>query len=407
MNIGIMCHSSFGGSARIGTNLAIELARRDHRVHLFTRTVPFGSWDPDTGVLLHRTVAEQDNTFHPMTLYTDWPDHELDRFTTNVFQVIDTDGLDVLHFHYAVPFAALSEAVKSRLGDRAPLLIGTLHGTDVTVCGRDPVKGAGLARALQALDGLTTVSACHAALTAEVFKLEEPPVVIPNFVDLQRFRPLDDFFRGSRNVPPISRIKIAHVSNFRPVKYLEGLADIFRRIRQNVDAELWLIGDGQEMDRIKTILQRSGVDKNIYYWGIQRNVSPILSQADLFVISSHYESFCLAALEAMACGVPVIGPRVGGVPEVVEHGKTGFLYAPGDYAAAAGYAVSVLSDFKRLNTMSEAAVRHAVTYDSRIITGRYEEYYRSLLSKKRNQMQRNAAVCGGIFGEMRPAKASS
>ncbi|MDP7422335.1 MAG: N-acetyl-alpha-D-glucosaminyl L-malate synthase BshA [bacterium] len=390
MNIGIMCHSSFGGSARIGTELAKELACCGHRVHLFTRTVPFGSWDPDSGVTLHRTVAVVDNTFHPATLHTDWPDEEFNLFLSNVTRVIEEEGLDVLHFHYAVPFAFIAEEVKRRLGKLSPLLVGTLHGSDVTVYGRDAVRGPRLARTLKALDGLTTVSKSHADLSREVFGLKTSPEVISNFVDLKRFRPLDDFFRGSRKlpvddhdrVPAKSRVRIAHISNFRPVKDLEGLSRIFVKIRQVMEAELWLVGDGQEMHKIKTILKSNGVDKDIYYWGLRRNVAPILAQADMFLISSHWESFCLVALEAMACGVPVIATRVGGLPEVVLHDQTGFLYSPGDYCAAAGYAVRLLNDPVKMSSMREAAAKHACRFDSRVIPEMYEAYYRELLFKK-------------------------
>jgi len=392
MKIGIMCHSSFGGSARIGTWLASHLAERGHTVHLFTRTVPFGNWDPDTGVILHRIVHEHENTFHPSTLHAIWPQEEYRQYLEMVLGVHSREKLDVLHFHYAVPFASIAEKVKRHMGEKAPVLVGTLHGTDVTVCGRDPSIGPSLSRALNALDVITTVSRSHADVASEVFTFHKPPEIIPNFVDLSRFRPLEDYFKGSRmtasgsrTVAPdasekvISRGRIVHVSNFRPVKDLECLAQIFIGIRRSIEAELWLVGDGQDMDRIKGILKRTGVEKDVYYWGIRRDVAPILAQADVFLLSSRWESFSLAALEAMACGIPVVAPRTGGLPEVVPHGRVGFLYSVGDLKAAAGYVTHLLTHPDELRSMGETASRHAREYDAEKVVGEYETLYRELL----------------------------
>lgn len=392
MKIGIMCHSSFGGSARIGTWLATHLAGRGHTVHLFTRTVPFGSWDPDTGVILHRIVPEHKDTFHPTMLHAIWPLEEYRQFLEMVLGVISREELDVLHFHYAVPFASIAEKVRRHMGEKAPVLIGTLHGTDVTVCGRDPSIGPSLTRALKALNVVTTVSHSHADVACEVFEFHQPPEIIPNFVDLSRFRPLKDFFKGSRMAAPgsrtvdqdppertITRGRIVHVSNFRPVKDLDCLAQIFIEIRRRIDAELWLVGDGQDMERIERILKRTGVEKDVYFWGIRRDVAPILAQADVFLLSSRWESFSLAALEAMACGVPVVAPRTGGLPEVVPHGQVGFLYPVGDPDTAAEYVTRLLNHPGELRTMGEAAARHARKYDAETIVGTYETLYHELL----------------------------
>src|SRR5512139_1248916 len=215
MRIAMICHSSFGGSTRIATELSFELARRGHEVHLFTRTTPFGYWDANNGVTLHRITADHDDYVHPAALYADWPDHEYETFLTYLLRWITKEGFDILHFHYAIPFAFLAQDVKRHLGKKSPLLIGTLHGTDVAIYGRDPVKGPPLARALLAMDGLTTVSLCHARLSTEVFGLPFCPEVIPNFVDLSVFHPRVELQEGKR------RVRIAHVSNFRPIKDLQ------------------------------------------------------------------------------------------------------------------------------------------------------------------------------------------
>ena len=189
MKIGIICHSSFGGSARVATELALALAQRGHRVHLFTRTTPFGDLNYPGGVMLHTVVPEGEDDFHPARLYTEWPAGELQALVSRILDVIATEGLDVLHFHYAVPFAFVAAQVRHCLGQEAPVLVGTLHGTDVFIHGRDSVKGPQLSQALHHLDALTTVSVSHARLSAEVFELCTRPEVIFDFVNLSKFRP--------------------------------------------------------------------------------------------------------------------------------------------------------------------------------------------------------------------------
>src|SRR5438874_5839754 len=277
MNIGIMCHSSFGGSARIATELAAELARRGHTVHLFTRTTPFGRWDQASRVRLHRAVVDGESHIHPALLYTDWSVQEGEAFVSQILHVIATEGLDVLHFHYAVPFAFLAQEVKRRLGRAAPVLIGTLHGTDVSNYGQDPVKGRALAASLQNLDKLTTVSVSYAHLASQVFGLSTCPEVIPNFVDLSRFRPqthprLDPNMLSMRS-PSGCKAKIIHVSNFRRVKDPQSAARIFLGIREKIEAEFWLVGDGPEMGAIKTIFAQNGREQDVRFWGLRRDVA--------------------------------------------------------------------------------------------------------------------------------------
>ena len=326
MRIGVMCHASFGGSARVGTELAIALARRGHRVHIFTGTPHLGSWDQVPNVVVHIITPNGAEDIHPATLHTDWSDEDMQRFTSRILRVIATEGLDVLHFHYAVPFAFVAQTLRGVLGESTPLLVGTLHGSDVTHFGEDPVRGPQLAEALRSSDILTTVSTSHAQLAAAVFGLSSPPHVIPNFVDLSRFRPHSDaqVDHSSR-----SRLRIAHVSNFRPVKDPQSMAHIFLAIRARMEAELWLIGSGEEMAPVRSLFQQSAFADDVMYLGLQRDVAPLLRDVDLLLMTSLSESFCLVALEAMACGVPVLATHVGGLPEVVMHGSTGMLFPRG------------------------------------------------------------------------------
>jgi N-acetyl-alpha-D-glucosaminyl L-malate synthase BshA len=382
MNIGIMCHASFGGSARIATELAAELARRRHTVHLFTRTTPFGRWDQASRVRLHRAVVDGESHIHPAMLYTDWPEGECEAFVSQILHVIATEGLDVLHFHYAVPFAFLTQEVKRRLGRTAPVLIGTLHGTDVSSYGRDPVKGHALAAALRNLDALTTVSVSHARLASQVFGLSTCPEVIPNFVDLSRFRP-QTHSRLDPNM--LSRVgssgckaKIIHVSNFRPVKDPQSAARIFLGIREKIEVEFWLVGDGPEMGASKTIFTQNGLEQDVRFWGLRRDVAPILAQAHLLLMTSLSESFCLAALEALACGLPVLSTDVGGLAEVVVDGLTGLLFPVGDHALAVDLAVGLLSDPTRYRAMGEAAAIYARRFGQKRIVTAYEKLYHRL-----------------------------
>ena len=377
MRIGIMCHSSFGGSARIATELAIELAQRGHRLHLFARRLPFGSWEHRNGVQLHTIVAEQANDVHPAQLYTDWPDTEFQAFISRVLHVIAHEGLDVLHFHYAVPFAFVAAEVRRCLGAAAPLLIGTLHGTDVSIFGRAPNSGPRLAAAMCNLDALTTVSQSHARLASEVFLLPAPPQVISNFIELARFRPQSHVQSNSNGRP-----RLVHISNFRAVKNPQSVARVFLGIRERMEAELWLIGDGPELDGVKSILQENGASNDVRYWGLQHEVGPILAQADLLLITSMYESFCLAALEAMACGVPVLATEVGGLPEVVVHEKTGLLFPLGDHDSAVNLALSLLSDPARHCDMTMAAAWRARRFERRQIVSAYEALYQRLLDRR-------------------------
>lgn len=392
MRIGIMCHSSVGGSVRIATELSIELARRGHKVHLFTRTTPFGSWEHNNGVVVHRNVPVSDENLHPAILHTNWPASELQTFLSNLLKVIVQESLDLLHFHYAIPFAFVAEEVKLMLGKAAPLLLGTLHGTDVSVYGRDPIKGPLLTRALQRLDGLTTVSSSHARLAAEVFALPNHPHIIPNFVDLSTFRPLGDVrhdeWGNNRGIGKWGsgdnrKARIVHISNFRAIKDPQKMASIFVGIRQKMNAELWLIGDGPEIDKIKSIFKLEGVEKDVHFLGFRRNVATILAQTDLLLISSRAESFCLAGLEAMACGVPVLATNVGGISEVVVHEKTGILYQVGDHSSAVKIALGLLSDPAKHRVMRKAAAMHARKFDHQQIVSAYEDFYQELLYELR------------------------
>jgi N-acetyl-alpha-D-glucosaminyl L-malate synthase BshA len=262
----------------------------------------------------------------------------------------------------------------------------------VAIYGRDPVKGPPLARALLAMDGLTTVSLSHARLSTEVFGLPFCPEVIPNFVDRSIFHPPIPFQEdkkeeeGGKTWKTIGKrkIRITHVSNFRPIKDLQSVVKIFLGIRERIDAELWLIGDGEEMEKTKSLFKQKGIEKDVSFWGLRQNVAPLMAQSDLLLRPSLYESFCLAALEAMACGVPVIASNVGGLPEVVVHGETGILFPLGNHSSAVDLSVNLLSDQRKYKAMKEAAAIHALKFDQKKIVPLYEDYYKDVERRLRD-----------------------
>jgi len=384
MNIGIICHANLGGSSRIAGELAIELSRRGHRMHLFSRTEPFAAGRLRHHVALHSIFKSQGKTSLFSDLVVEWPPWEVKALLDQVLRVFEWEGLDLLHFHYALPFAAIVEELKNRLGPAGPLVLGTLHGTDVSIYGCHPTKGPQLAQAIKQLDGLTTVSFSHAILASQIFGLSELPEVIPNFVNLSRFRP--DPLTTSRFQSPRAgnrrKFKIVHISNFRAVKNPQGLACIFLGICEKLKAELWLVGHGPETGWLQTFFQEKGLQQSVRFLGPQPEVASILTQCDLLLMPSLAESFCLVALEAMACGVPVLATAVGGLPEVVVHGRNGLLFPPEEPLAAVDLAVQLLSNPIRHRAMREAAVRHAQNYEQNKVVTFYEKYYRKLMFRR-------------------------
>jgi len=375
MKIGIMCHSGVGGSVRIATKLTVALAHMGHTVHLFARTSPPFGWGQHDNVKLH-LLKTRDNLNTLSKLYVDWPEEELQDMVECVVRVIVKQGLDIFHFHYCLPFALVAQEVKRRLGDCAPPIIGTIHGTEVSICSFDSAKRQQLREALAYADALTSVSANHAHLAAQVLGLSTLPHVVYNFVGRTEFRVQSIEQRNPKSRP---KQKIAHVSNFRPVKNAENLADVFIGIRKQIDSELWLIGDGEELAVVKSILRQEGIENDARYYGLKSQVTAILAQTDLLLVTSHYESFCLAALEAMACGVPVVAPNVGGLPEVVVHGKTGFLFEQGDLSAAVKYSLAILSDVYLRQSISKAAFHRAQRFRLDAIVLEYEALYKGLI----------------------------
>jgi N-acetyl-alpha-D-glucosaminyl L-malate synthase BshA len=372
LRVGLLCHRGVGGSTRIAVDLGNALAGRGHTVHLFARTLPLGLATFARGVRFHPLLAGDGHAPPTASLDASWSDPDLHLLVDRITAVANSSGLDVLHFHYAMPFAWVAADAVHRLGDTAPRLVGTLHGTDVSVHGRSS-KGLSLARALARADRLTTVSNNHVQLATRTFSLSRPPDLIPNFVDLQRFRPIESRLDQTRPH------RIVHVSNFRPVKDPTSVVRVFARVRRELDAELWLVGDGEGMPAVRSAVRKDRLDHHVRFFGLHPAVEQVLPHADLLLLTSRYESYCLAALEAAACGVPAVAPRVGGLPEVVVHGRTGVLFRGGDEHEAARAVVKVLDDSQARIRMRREAVKRAGRLSAVHMVPRYEQLYRELV----------------------------
>lgn len=373
--VGLLCHVGVGGSARVAVELAAALARRGHDVHVFARCAPLGMPRPPDGVAWHVLESGVNGSVTPK-LDIDWKPAELEALTARVMTVAQGVNLDVLHFHYALPFAQLLDTAARRLGNARPATVGTLHGTDVSVAGvRSPARET-LSRVLPRFDALTTVSASHAQLAQATFDLPNEPEVIANFVDVQRFRPAG---RGALRRRP----RIVTVSNFRSIKQPLAVARIFQAVRSRLDAELWLVGDGDGMPRVLSLLRAAGLEGDTRRFGLTLDVERILPRADLLLVTSRTESFCMAALEAAACGVPAVAPRVGGLPATVIDGVSGYLFEPGDESAAVEAVMRLLCDVPVRERMAAQATWHARHFSTDAVLPLYEELYRRVIESRR------------------------
>lgn len=361
MRVGLLCHRGVGGSARVAVELATALSARGHLPFVFARSPPFGLVDGAGGVAV-RTLTPA-HALSPR-LDSDWSAADLAALVDLAAGV----ELDVLHYHYAIPFAAVAEAVRARLGAAAPAIVGTLHGTDVSQCPQPQV--AAVADLLARADALTAVSHSLAGDASELFGLERAPDVVPNFIDVQRFRPGARTQRSTR--------RIAHLSNLRPVKQPAAMARIFADARRRIDAELWLVGaDGD--GTVDALLTGAGATDGVVRFGLRTDPQAILPHADVLLMTSRSESFCLAALEAAACGVPTVAPRVGGLPELVRDGISGMLFEPGDEDAAVDALVTLLHDDLLRTRMGRAARAVAIELATTAVVPRYEALYGELL----------------------------
>lgn len=367
MSIALICHASLGGSSRVATRLAYGLERRGHAVSLIAASPPPAPAKELSAVRLE--TFESDANGWTTVIEPTWEPRRLDALSRCVEAVVRRNGIEMVHYHYAWPFAHLVPRLKARLGASAPAFVGTLHGTDVT----HPPAGASPA-VLDETDVVTCVSHRYARLARARLGLATDPVVIPNFVDPGDFPRSRDFTHpcaGRR------RPRLVHVSNFRRVKNPDDVGRIFLALRERLDAELWLVGEGPELGSLASMLRAAGAGADVRLLGYQEDIGRVLARCDLLLMASAEESFCLAALEAMTSGLCVVAPAVGGLTELAEHGRSAMLFEPGDIAGGARAALRLLTQHRLRLAMRSHAAERANRFSTWSVLQRYEALYRA------------------------------
>ena len=381
----IVCHASLGGSSRVATRLAHALERRGHSVSLVSAAPPPAPPKELAGIRLESFGVQRERGW-TTTIEQTWDPLRLRLLERRVEAVVRRDGADVVHYHYAWPFAAVVGRLKARLGAAAPAFIGTLHGTDVT----QPPARASLGD-LCDTDVYTTVSRAYAELAHHGLELPRRPFVVPNFVDPADFPRSSDFARGRGGS---RKPRLVHVSNFRSVKNLEDVVRIFAAVRRRQPTELWLVGEGPGLVDLQAGLRQAGLDSDVRTFGYVSDVGLVLAECDVLLMTSWQESFCLAALEAMASGLCVVATAVGGLREMVEHGRTGMLFPAGDHHEGSRLVLRLLADDELRLRMRRCTARRARSLSARLVVPRYEALYRLVGSSIRllDEPRANEAV---------------
>jgi N-acetyl-alpha-D-glucosaminyl L-malate synthase BshA len=371
MKIGITCYPTYGGSGVVATELGIELAARGHEIHFISYAPPIRLSQTNHHIQFHEVEVASYPLF-------DHPPYAL-ALAVKMLEVAESAGLDLLHVHYAIPHSVSALLARSMAVPRRLPFITTLHGTDITLVGNDRSYLPITKFSIEQSDGVTTVSGYLKERTLADFDIKRPIEVIPNFVNCDLYcRAPNPELRAewAPNGEPI----LMHLSNFRPVKRVTDVVEIFALVRAKIPAKLVLIGDGPDRGSAEYLVRQKCLTHDVHFLGKQDRVQEKLAVADLFLLPSDLESFGLAALEAMACEVPVIATDVGGLPEVVEHGVDGYLVPPRDVAAAAKFALEILTRADRGREMGQRArVNARKKYCANDIIPLYEAYYQQVL----------------------------
>ncbi len=371
MRIGIVCYPSVGGSGIVATELGRALSRRGHQVHFITYDVPFRLDRYERNVSFHEVEVPA----YPLFKYPPY----LLALTNKIVEVCRMESLDILHVHYAIPHAAAGLLARQITGGRLRL-VTTLHGTDITLVGSNPSFAEIVAHSINQSDAVTAVSEYLRGRTRDVFDISRRIELIPNFINVEEYR-RKQVPCLRRRFAPNGEAVVVHISNFRPVKRVDVVVETFERIRRRLPARLLMVGDGPEVPRACAVATRLGVREHTCFLGRQERVIDLLSTADLFLLPSASESFGLAALEAMACGVPVVASRVAGLPELIEDGRGGCLLDPNDVEGMAARSVELLSDRALHASAAADARRRAETlFSSERIVPMYEELYERVLA---------------------------
>lgn len=374
MKIGILCYPTFGGSGVVATELGKALAVKGHSVHFITYSQP---------VRLEHFI---ENVFYHEVSVADYPLFEYAPYetalTSKLVDVARYEKLDLVHVHYAIPHASvayMARKIMESQGQKLPF-ITTLHGTDITLVGKNESYSPVVTFAIDQSDAVTSVSKSLKEDTYKNFKICKQIDVIPNFIDLSRFtKQRKDHFKVA--IAPNNEKLIIHASNFRPVKRVSDVIKIFNIINTKIPSKLLLIGDGPDRNRCEKESRETPASEHIRFLGKMDMVEEILSVGDLFILPSETESFGLAALEAMACQVPVISTNTGGLPELNVNGITGFMSEVGDIEDMARNAINILSDDNTLQKFKQQSLAHARKFDIREILPLYENLYNRVISE--------------------------
>jgi len=368
MRIGIVCYPTFGGSGVVATELGKALADQGHSVHFITYQQP-----------VRLNVFSANIYYHEVRVPTyplfDYPPYEIALASTMV-DVINNHNLDLLHVHYAIPHASaayMAKQIVQKKGGNVPF-ITTLHGTDITLVGRDKTYEPVVTFSINESDAITAVSRNLRDETYKSFDITKEIEVIYNFVDVKRFnkKPIDAF---RKVIAPHGEKILVHASNFRKIKRVNDVVKIFAEVRKELPAKLLMIGDGPERSYIEILSKEFGVHDDVRFVGKQEQIEEILLVSDLFLLPSEYESFGLAALEAMAARVPVVSSNAGGLPEINIHGETGYTANVGDISAMSSCAIGLLSNEELLEKLKQGAFKQAQKFDIMNIVPRYEKLY--------------------------------
>jgi N-acetyl-alpha-D-glucosaminyl L-malate synthase BshA len=380
LKIGITCYPTYGGSGVVATELGLELAERGHEVHFISYSQPIRLTEPLPNIHYHEVEVSR----YPLFEY---PPYDL-ALATRMAEVAEIYNLDLLHVHYAIPHSVSAMLARQMLScdharkDRRLPYVTTLHGTDITLVGSDPSYLPITRFSIDQSNGVTSISEYLRKRTVEVFDVRTPIVVIPNFVNCDLYHRTPKVMQHRLEYAKPNENILVHLSNFRPVKRLSDVIEIFDRVQRKVPSRLVLIGDGPERSRAEWLAVNKGIHNKVEFLGKQDRIHEKLPVADVMLLPSELESFGLAALEAMACEVVPIATNAGGVPEVIEHGKTGFLAPVGDVDTMANYAIELLSDEGKLRKMgNEARASAQARFCASKIIPMYEQYYRDVLER--------------------------
>lgn len=382
MKIGIVCYPTFGGSGVVATELGKALAANGHQVHFITYNQPARLDFFSANLFYHEVSISKYPLF-------DFPPYEL-ALSSKMVDVIRFEKLDLLHVHYAIPHASAAFMAKQILKTYnidIPV-ITTLHGTDITLVGRDPSYNPVVTFSINQSDGVTAVSENLKEDTLKHFDIDRDIEVIPNFIDLNRFslQPREHFKRA---IAPGDERVLIHTSNFRKVKRTMDVIQVFKKVKEKIPSKLLMVGDGPERASNEKLCRELEIMDDVRFLGKQDAVEEILSVSDLFLMPSESESFGLAALEAMACRVPVVATNVGGIPELIVDKVTGFMSNVGDIDAMAKNALYILEDCDRLAQFKDAALARAKEFELSLILPKYEAYYKKII-----EASKNAAAAG-------------